>query len=66
MAKAIIIELTATIPDTEQNKVVTLDIEGRMYTGKVSVILTYTPTEAASSSLVTLSGNGLKVVSLAP
>lgn len=66
MAKAVIIELTATIPDTEQDKVVTLDIEGRPYTGKVSVILTYTPIAIPTSSLVTLRATGLEVVPPAP
>lgn len=62
MAKAVIIALDNTIPDTEQDKVVTLTIEGREYTGKVSVILTYTPTVAPPSKSVTIRASGLEVV----
>lgn len=66
MAKAVIIELNESIPDTEQDKVVTLDIEGRTYTGKVSVIITYTPTSIPASNSITIHGIGLGVVPLAP
>jgi hypothetical protein len=64
MAKAVIIVLDDTIPDTEQDKKVTLDIEGHPYTGKVSTIITYTPVPV--SSVVTLSAPGLQVISKAP
>jgi hypothetical protein len=66
MAKAVIIELDVTIPDTEQNKVVTVsitDIAGtRTYTGKLAVILTYTPSPVVPPiSTVTLKAPGLSV-----
>ena len=60
MAKALIIELTDGIPDTEQGKSVTVDIEGRTYTGKVSSIITYTPQVPPVTS-ITISGPGLNV-----
>ena len=60
MAKAIIIELTDAIPDTEQGKVVTVDIEGRTYAGKVSSIITYTPLIPPVTS-ITISAPGLNV-----
>jgi len=69
MAKAVIIALNEPIPDTEQDKVVTLDIEGRPYTGKVSVILNYTPISipaVPAPSLITISATGLVVVPPAP
>jgi len=65
MAKAIILELTDTILDTEQGKEATVTIEGRVYIGKVSTIVTYTPLLPAMTS-ITLTGPGLNVVEPAP
>jgi len=65
MAKAIIVELTVTIPDTEQGKDVTVTIEDRVYIGKVSSIITYTPLVPPVTS-ITISGPGLNVEAPAP
>jgi hypothetical protein len=64
MAKAVIVELDVTIPDTEQNKVVTITIAdpapARTYTGKLTTILTYNPLPVLpASGKVTLVGPGL-------
>jgi len=65
MAKAVIVELDLTIPDTEQNKTVTITITDtagtRTYTGKLSTILTFNAIPVLpASSTVTLTGPGLK------
>jgi len=65
MAKAIIIELVEAILDTERGKDVTVTIEDRTYTGKVSTIITYSPQIPATTS-ITLSGPGLNVEAPAP
>jgi hypothetical protein len=67
MTKAVIIELDTTIPDTEQDKSVTVTITDtagtRTYTGKLSAILTYTPPPTVPApSTVTLTAPGLGVM----
>ncbi len=68
MAKAVIIELDGTIPDTEQNQVVTITIVDstvtppvtRTYTGKLSTILTYNPLPVVpAATTVTIKAPGL-------
>lgn len=66
MAKAVIVELDVTIPDTEQNKTVTITITDtagtRTYTGKLSTILTYNPLPTVPAvTTVTLRAPGLVV-----
>lgn len=60
MAKAIIIELVDTMPDTEQGKEAIVTVEDRTYIGKVSSIITYTPILPAMTR-ITLVGPGLNV-----
>jgi len=64
MAKAVIVELNVTIPDTEQDKPVTITITDaagtRTYEGKLTTILTYNPLPVIpASGTVTLTGPGL-------
>jgi hypothetical protein len=63
MAKAVIIALDVTIPDTVQDQVATVTIAGTVYAGKVSAIVTYTPPAvSAPPAVLKLSANGLQVV----
>ncbi len=64
MAKATVIELNEAIPDTEQNKEVTITITDengtRTYTGRLTAIITYNQPSLPAQSSVTLSGPGLR------
>lgn len=66
MAKAVIIELDTTIPDTEQSAVVTVTITDsagtRTYTGKLTTIITYNPLPVVPAlATVKITGPGLSV-----
>lgn len=60
MAKAVIVELTGDIPDTEQGNDAVVTVGANTYKGKLSVIIVYTPPAAQPSiGKVTLIGPGL-------
>lgn len=57
--KSILVVLDVDIPDTELSKPVTVDIEGRTYTGTCQAIVTHEVLGALST--VTLEAQSLKV-----
>lgn len=63
MAKAVIVELSVDIPDTEQAKDATVTVGANTYKGKLSVIIVYTPPAALpATAKVTIQGPGLVTV----
>jgi hypothetical protein len=61
--KAVIVELSVDIPDTEQGKDATVTVGTNTYKGKLTVIIVYTPPPALPAvAKVTISGPGIGTV----
>jgi hypothetical protein len=60
VAKAVIVELSVDIPETEQGKDAVVTVGSNTYKGKLTVIIVYTPPAALpAAAKVTLQAPGL-------
>ena len=61
MMKSVLVLLDGDMPDTELEKVASVTIGDRLYTGKVGAVIAYAVVVPKETS-VTISGPGLKTV----